>query len=282
MKVSIIITAYNVEQFIARAVNSALAQDYKDVEVVVVNDCSTDKTTEILESYGDKIKLITHEVNQGAGIARRNGIQASTGDFAITLDADDWMDSDLISNLVKKQEETGADIVSGGVIVEHPDGAWDAHCYSDKNITTPKERLMSFFKEKVKFMNNKLIARHLHESVVYSERRFIEDTPTIIPMLYLAKTFAYASTVGYHYLNNSQSLTHTASQFKWALFGACAALDIIKFFEAQDYHELDQDMAQDLLRNVTAIRQLQPSEEEVAQYQKEWNYYTTEVNKRVK
>ena len=58
MKVSIIITAYNVEQFIARAVDSALAQDYKDVEVVVVNDCSTDKTTEILASYGDRIKLI--------------------------------------------------------------------------------------------------------------------------------------------------------------------------------------------------------------------------------
>ena len=77
--------AFNVEHFIARAVDSALAQDYKDVEVVVVNDCSTDKTTEILAAYGDKIQLITHEVNQGAGIARRNGIQASTGDFAITL-----------------------------------------------------------------------------------------------------------------------------------------------------------------------------------------------------
>ena len=189
MKVSIIITAYNVEQFIARAVDSALAQDYKDIEVVVVNDCSTDKTTEILASYGDKIKLITHEVNKGAGIARRNGIQASSGDFAFTLDADDWLDQDIISVLVAKQEETGADIVSGGVTVEHPNGSWDAHCYSDATITTPKERLLAFFGEKVKFMANKLIARHLHESVVYSERRFIEDTPTIIPMLYLAKTF---------------------------------------------------------------------------------------------
>lgn len=278
--VSIIITAYNVEDTLARAIDSALAQGYPHVEVVVVNDCSTDGTSDIIASYGDRIKVVNHEKNMGAGMARRNGIKASMGDFALTLDADDWLDSDLISRMMAVQQEFDAEIVSGGVTVERTEGRWEAHCYGKRVLSNPKERVLSFLHEKVQFMNNKLIARRLLDEVEYCERRFIEDTPTIIPMIFLAKRFAYAPTTGYHYLDNPKSLTHTADKFKWNLFSAVATLDIIRFMEAKDYHELDEVLANSFASVANGIQSIAPTPEQVAEYQDEWNYFTTELIKR--
>lgn len=278
--VSIIITAYNVEGTLARAIDSALAQGYPHVEVVVVNDCSTDGTSDIIASYGDRIKVVNHEKNMGAGMARRNGIKASTGDFALTLDADDWLDCDLISRMMAVQQEFDAEIVSGGVTVERTEGRWEAHCYGKRVLSDPKERVLSYLQEKVQFMNNKLIARRLLDEVEYCERRFIEDTPTIIPMIFLAERFAYAPTTGYHYLDNPKSLTHTADKFKWNLFSAVATLDIIRFMEAKDYHELDEVLANSFASVANGIQSIAPTPEQVAEYQTEWNYFTTELIKR--
>jgi glycosyltransferase involved in cell wall biosynthesis len=278
--VSIVITAYNVADTICRAVDSALSQTYSDIEVVVVEDCSTDNTLELLEQYGSTIRLITQPYNQGAGVARRDGIKASLGDFVITLDADDWMDEDLVERLVARQQETGAEIVSGGVTIERAEGAWEAHCYAPTIIENPKERIMSFLQEKVQFMNNKLIARRLLNEVEYCSRRFIEDTPTIIPMLYLAEKFAYCSSVGYHYLDNPKSLTHKADAFKWQLFSACATLDIMSFFEKHEYKDMNELLAQSFLSCTKNLSQVKPTLEQVKLYQEEWNYYTTELIRR--
>lgn len=278
--VSIVITAYNVEDTIRKAIDSALAQSYPHIEVVVVDDCSTDHTAEIIASYGERIKVVKHEENLGAGMARRDGLKFSTGDFAVTLDADDWMDEDLIARLVARQRETGAEIVSGGVTIERLDGSWDAHCYGDKYIDVKKDVIEAFLAEKVRFMNNKLIARRLLNEVEYCERRFIEDTPTIYPMLFLANGFAYAATTGYHYLHHDKSLTKTASTFKWALYGCIAEMDIVNFFEKHDYHEFDEQLAKSIIGHTDIIYDLHPSIEEVREHQDAWNYFTTELIRR--
>lgn len=280
--VSIIISAYNVEDTIRKAVDSALAQSYPHIEVVVVEDCSTDHTAEILASYGDSIKLLKHEENKGAGMARRTGLNSCTGDFAICLDADDWMDEDYIARLVARQRETGAEIVAGGVTVERGEGVWEAHCYGSLLLEKNEDIIDIFMKERVRFMNNKIIARRLIEAVEYCGRRFIEDIPTIYPMLYLANKVAYASTTGYHYLCNEKSLTHTASKFKWELFGCLAELDLVKFFESQDFHSCDENLAESIARHVDNIAlKVQPGIEDVKQYQEEWNEFTTEIFKRM-
>ena len=134
MKISVIITAYNVDKFIERAVKSVLSQTYKNIEVVIVEDCSTDNTKDIIEQLAkedDRIKIIYHESNKGAGWGRRDGIEASTGDYFITVDGDDWLDEDFIESLVKKAEETGADVVSGGITYNKDGGYWEATCYGD-------------------------------------------------------------------------------------------------------------------------------------------------------
>jgi glycosyltransferase involved in cell wall biosynthesis len=88
---SIIITCYNQFEFISNAVDSALAQDYADKEIVVVDDGSTDGSKKILEKYGDAIKLKSLVTNEGASAARNWGAALSNGDFLVFLDGDDLL-----------------------------------------------------------------------------------------------------------------------------------------------------------------------------------------------
>ncbi len=277
MRVSIIITAYNVGKFIERAINSCLLQTHKDIEIIVVEDCSTDNTKELLLNYGDKIKLIEHDANMGAGWGRRHGIEACTGDYFITVDGDDWIDDTFIESLVERAEETGADVVSGGITIERGGGYWEKTCYGDV-LTEGEEKVTKFWGEKVVFMNNKIIKRELHDKVPYCTRRFIEDTPTIIPMLWHANMVAYTSDTGYHYRMNDDSLTHKADTFSYALYRGLCAIDLITFFNANDKTLLDKLPMQAMLQQqLDVIKQCKPSVEEINKYMSDWLEFTRRI-----
>ena len=99
-KVSIIIAAYNAEQYISESLDSALAQDYKNLELIVVNDGSRDQTWEILEKIRDSRLKLIHQENQGQCSALNIGIGASIGDYIKFFDADDLMNPIHISSQV--------------------------------------------------------------------------------------------------------------------------------------------------------------------------------------
>ncbi len=88
-KVSVIIPTYNREQFIVRAINSVLSQIYRDFEIIIVDDGSTDHTKNILDQFNGKIKYI-YQDNQGVSAARNRGIQESSGQYIAFLDSDDY------------------------------------------------------------------------------------------------------------------------------------------------------------------------------------------------
>jgi glycosyltransferase involved in cell wall biosynthesis len=130
--VSIIIPAYNVEEWVAEAVDSALAQTYPRVEVVVVNDGSTDGTAEIIAGYGDRIVVVEQE-NQGLGAARNSGLRASHGSLIGLLDADDiWLPErlDAVVPLLMARPEIGM-VTSNSFVME---GATPTlkQCYGDR------------------------------------------------------------------------------------------------------------------------------------------------------
>ena len=89
MQFSLIIACYKQEQFIRETVDSALALPYPDKEIIVVDDASPDRTSQILEEYGDKIRLIKHEKNLGANVGRNEGALAASGKYLVFLDGDD-------------------------------------------------------------------------------------------------------------------------------------------------------------------------------------------------
>ena len=98
MKASIIIPAYNAEAYIERALESALSQDFpkKDYEVLVIDDGSTDRTPEILKSFGDKIRVIRQE-NRGFAGATNRGYKEALGELVVKLDSDDVFSPNLLS-----------------------------------------------------------------------------------------------------------------------------------------------------------------------------------------
>lgn len=119
-KVSIIIPAYNTEKYIARALQSALDQTEKDIEVIVVDDGSTDSTLEIVKSFFDKrIKLIITESNAGPSHARNCALREATGDWIAILDSDDWYAPERLARLLEAARLQNADLVADDLHMIH-------------------------------------------------------------------------------------------------------------------------------------------------------------------
>lgn len=110
--VSVIIPTYNREAVLPRAIRSVLSQDYTNIEVIVVDDCSTDGTQTVMSQFNDpRIRLITHEQNRGAGATRNTGIQAAKGEIIAFQDSDDeWLDGKL-TRQIEVLESAGSDCV---------------------------------------------------------------------------------------------------------------------------------------------------------------------------
>src|SRR5690554_4822797 len=112
-KVSVIIPVYNAEDFIDSCLMSVFEQDYKNLEVIVVDDGSIDASQEKIKSYGDKIKF-EYQVNSGAPKARNLGLSIATGKYVKFLDSDDVLEKNIISRQVEKMEGLSErDIVYG-------------------------------------------------------------------------------------------------------------------------------------------------------------------------
>lgn len=122
MKVSVIIPVYNLYNYISKCINSIISQTHKDLEIIIVNDGSTDNSiSEInkLASTDNRI-IIIDKKNEGVSIARNAGIERATGKYIMFVDGDDWIDTDMVQQLVDKAEKNRADYVGGGFIFEDP------------------------------------------------------------------------------------------------------------------------------------------------------------------
>ena len=118
-KVSILTPVYGVEKYIRRCAESLMSQTYENLEYIIVNDCTKDASVEILKEViaeypkrKEKVKLIELPDNKGLANARNVAIDAATGVFVLIVDSDDWVEPDIVEELVKYQQETEADIVS--------------------------------------------------------------------------------------------------------------------------------------------------------------------------
>lgn len=271
--VSIIITAYNVAEYIKETIESCISQTFDNIEIIVVEDCSTDSTKQIIKEMmkkDDRIRLIQNKQNVGAGQSRRNGLDAAKGEYFLLLDGDDWIESDFIEDLYDKAIKTNADIVSGGIKVVRENGAYDITSYGN-TVTEGHDKVIKFWKERIVFMNNKLIRTKLHNAVPYCTRRFVEDTPTIVPMLYLANKVVYVDNVGYNYRMQESSLTHKATRLKWAIFRALCAFDLIDFFKLHDVELMKKlSLNSNLASQIKIIKQENPTIEDLKQLEDGW------------
>ena len=111
-KVSIIIPVYNVEKYFSKCIDSIIGQSYENLEIILINDGSTDKSGEIADEYAlkdSRIKVI-HKKNEGVSVARNTGIEVATGTYVCFVDSDDYVMEDCVQYLVNMIENSNADI----------------------------------------------------------------------------------------------------------------------------------------------------------------------------
>ena len=117
-KLSIIIPVYNVEKYLPKCLGSILKQPFKDLEVICVNDGSTDDSLEVLQKIkkNDDRVVIIDKKNEGSGIARNIGLSTAQGEYVYFIDSDDWLEDDVLAKIIVKADELQTDIlVFGGL-----------------------------------------------------------------------------------------------------------------------------------------------------------------------
>lgn len=131
-KLSIIIPVYNTEKYLIRCLDSIIHQTYKNLEIIVVNDCSQGPCDKILDKYVKKhknIKCIKHNTNKGLFQARVTGLESASGDYFTFVDSDDYISIDLYRVMIKKAQECDADIVA----TDRLEVLEDKNCYYSPN-----------------------------------------------------------------------------------------------------------------------------------------------------
>ena len=122
-QVSIIVPVYNVENYIERCLNSLVNQTFKDIEVITINDGSTDKSLELLNKYEkEDIRVSVIDLgDEGVSYCRNLGIEKANGKYIMFVDSDDWIDSSMVEVMYKKAEENNLDLVMCSYIREFKD-----------------------------------------------------------------------------------------------------------------------------------------------------------------
>ena len=232
-KVSIIIPVYNAEKTIAKCLESLINQTYQNLEIIVINDGSTDKTDAIIKKYHDKRLNYIKRTNSGIGITRNIGIEKATGDYLMFIDADDYLDLKAIEILVNNALTTKADLVVFNYILVTKS--------RNINITIPEFKPSSLKENPDLLINiNMSPWNKLYKKSLFKTNRFIvglkyEDGPTTIQALIDAKKISYVKDYLYYYVTNPQGETLTKDKRTLDILKIC---DIIKD-KTKDYPYLN-------------------------------------------
>lgn len=133
VKVSIIVPVYNAEGYIEKCLNSLINQTLKEIEIIAVDDGSTDNTPKLLMKYKDKIKII-HQKNQGVATARNRGLEYAKGEYIAFVDSDDWVDKNMIKKLYQKAKTKNFDCVMCNFSYVDDEKKWDGPVMPSNDI----------------------------------------------------------------------------------------------------------------------------------------------------
>lgn len=207
---SVIISAYNVEEYIERAINSVLDQDFRDYEIIVVEDKSTDETLNKIKQYDGKIKIIENIENKGLGGVRNIGIEHATGEYIIHLDGDDTLYS--TSTLKKIDKVIGSkkpDIAFFGF--QELNGENDRIRIATKENSTQEARLIcdAAFSVPSKCWRREFL---VDNNIKFIEDVYYEDMIYSMKAVTLAKETTYGEfPIFNYYKNRSGSIMTTPS-----------------------------------------------------------------------
>lgn len=239
-QISIIMPVYNVSKLAKRCLESLINQSVKDIEIIIINDGSTDDSEQYLLPYLDdaRIKYIKNEENKGLGNARNKGILYCTGEYIAFVDSDDWIDLDLYKVMLKCANNTFSDIVICGVQNEHENYVCSTERYvypypNDLSRDTAI-RLLSRSESNNYMISpvvwNKIYKRELllDNNIYFLDNSYWEDNLFSFQVFTKANMVSLATGVNYHYYQREMSITNTFS--KKHIDDLIAAFKILKSY----------------------------------------------------
>lgn len=211
IKITVIVPVYNVENYLQRCVDSLLAQTLQDIEIILVNDGSTDNSLQIIQKYSQQQSNIfcIDKENGGLSDARNAGIKSAKGEYLAFVDSDDWIEAEMLQEMYSLAKKHSAEICICGLQKVDENG---------KIIKTlpqlpqlPEkidlEKDFSIFGEMSCFACNKIFKKELFEGVEFIKGIHFEDIATI-PVLFLkSKIIAKTDKLFYQYFERSGSIT---------------------------------------------------------------------------
>lgn len=218
--VSIIIAAYNIEEFISDCLFSCINQTYGNIEIVVVNDGSSDRTGQICDEYSEKDSriVVINKQNEGLVRARETGLNNSSNQFVFFLDGDDSLPANAIEFLVNAADED-TDIVLGEHSVIFQNGTSKLRTL-DFTGSTNIDLINSIFKSAVPNIFGHLYSKRLFNDVIFHTnlyRSIGEDLVTVIQLAYAANKIVKIPYVTCNYYRRDNSITLTAGKNVYAL-----------------------------------------------------------------
>lgn len=212
-KVSIIIPVYGVEKYIERCIRSLFEQTLRDIEYIFIDDCTPDKSVEILkrvlEEYPQrKSQVVIHrmEKNSGQAAVRKWGMLNATGEYVIHCDSDDWVDVHMYEKMYKKSVSADYDIV----VCDYYESDGISHVRKNEYISDKVEETMSsiLLKKTHSVLWNKLVKKSIYNNeIIYPIANNAEDYALLVQLAYHSKSFGYVNEPLYFYFYNTSSLT---------------------------------------------------------------------------
>ena len=209
--ITVIVPCYNVEKYIEKCIDSIENQTYKNIEVIAVDDKSTDNTLQVLKKLEKKYSNLTvleNEKNSGLAHTRNYGISKAKGEYIGFIDSDDYIVENYYEELLKKAEDENADIVATNIELVYEDGQ------------TPPLLVKACDEEEVNKFNlinnglaasacNKIVKSNLIKKYLFLEGKINEDVASIFPCLVNAEKVAYVDNVKYFYIQRTTSIQNS-------------------------------------------------------------------------
>lgn len=241
VKVSIIIAAYNIEDYISACLESVIKQSYKNLEIIVVDDGSTDGTLTLINSYKkqDKRIKVIHQKNSGLSAARNSGILASTADYVCLVDGDDCLTPDYVSKLYSRLYHTHADIAVCGYETISIDRSESHVTFHGAETTSGHDaaRNLLLTQENLDVVAwNKIYKKSLFtdNNIFYPVGEVNEDNLTTYKIYSVASKVTYLMEPLYQYFRRQGSIMDKATVLDRLKLKERSAVEAIDFFAKEN------------------------------------------------
>jgi glycosyltransferase involved in cell wall biosynthesis len=238
MKVSIIVPVYNVENYLAKCLDSLVGQTLQDIEILVINDGSKDRSELVIEEYArkypDKIKPFTKE-NGGLSDARNFGIERASGDYIGFVDSDDYVMATMFEEMLQLAEKHQAKMVICNIQKVDQEGKITQKLTQIPNMSEKieLESHFSVFSDLSYFACNKLFKKELFGQKRFKKGIHFEDIQLVPQLLLECKTLAQTQNFHYQYLERTDSITKTHTEKGLDILKAVK--DVEQVFEKSGY-----------------------------------------------